>query len=320
MLPGRGAAAQPSQTSGEPVVTQVMNPREIEIFVTIMRCRTLSAAAEQLHVTQPALSKALRHCEDRLGYRLFHRIGGRLNPTAEAQALIATADEVYRKMRAFAGFAAEIGGHAGGILRIGASSSVASSIVPRAIAALRREMPGVHVVLQMLAVPELEEALAAQRVDLGVALSPILAPVQHSAVVAHIPCVVLVQRGHPLARRDAVALADLTGLAEIGFGPGQDFGRSISAAFASAGLKRSIEIEVGTTTAALALVRAAGGYAIVDAFTRDYLPDDMVALALEPVIARPLTVAHSPGSGTPALAHRFRAILTELTAAMIAKP
>ena len=59
-----------------------MNAREIEVFVTIMRCRTLSAAAEQLHVTQPALSKALRHCEDRLGYRLFHRSGGRLSPTA----------------------------------------------------------------------------------------------------------------------------------------------------------------------------------------------------------------------------------------------
>ncbi len=293
-----------------------MNAREIEIFCTIMRCRTLSAAAEQLHVTQPALSKALRHCEDRLGYRLFHRTGGRLNPTAEANVLIASADEVYRKMRSFAMFSAEIGGHAGGILRIGATSSVASSIVPRAIVALRREFPGVHVVLQMLAVPELEEALASRRVDIGVALSPIMAPVRQSVEIARIPCVVLLRSEHPLAGRSSIMLADLVGMPEIGFGTGQDFGRGVVAAFREAGIERSLQIEIGTTTTALALVRAEGGFAIVDAFTREYLPQDLVARPVEPALSRPLMLALSPGSGTPALAERFEELLREMSASL----
>lgn len=295
-----------------------MNAREIELFVIIMRCGTLSAAAEQLHVTQPALSKALRHCEDKLGYKLFHRTGGRLNPTAEANALIASADAVYRKMRSFATFAAEVGGHASGILRIGASSSIASSIVPRAVAALRKEMPGVHIVLQMLAVPELEEALSAQRVDLGVALSPIMAPVPQTKEIGRVPCVVLLRRDHPLAARGSVTLHDIAQEPEIGFGLGQDFGRNIAAAFTNAGLERTLAIEVGTTTTAMAQVRAAGGYAIVDAFTREYLPADMVARRLVPDIRRPLTVAHAPGSGTPALAKRFEELLVELSRATLA--
>jgi DNA-binding transcriptional LysR family regulator len=179
-------------------------------------------------------------------------------------------------------------------------------------------MPGVHVVLQMLAVSELEEALAAQRVDLGVALSPIMAPVQQTKEIGRIPCVVLLQREHPLSARSSVSLQDLSNTPEIGFGLGQDFGRSIAAAFSGAGLERSLEIEVGTTTTAMAQVRAGGGFAIVDAFSREYLPSDMVACRLEPELSRPLTLAHSPGSGTPALADRFEALLVELTRASIA--
>lgn len=295
-----------------------MNAREIEIFCTVMRCGTLSAAAEQLHVTQPALSQALRHCEDRLGYRLFHRIGGRLKPTAEANALLPAATELYRKLESFAARAAETGGRNGGILRIGATSSVASSIVPRAVAQLRRDMPGVFIVLQMLAMPELETALASGRVDIGIALSPILVPASETIEIARIPCVVLMRRDHPLAGRTVVALPELAGLPEIGFSHTQDFGRAIAAAFRAAGIERNLNLECGTTTTALALVKAGGDFAIVDAFTREYLPEGMVAPLLAPALLRPMTLVQAPGSGTPALAERFRTILGDLARAALA--
>lgn len=296
-----------------------MNAREIEIFCTVMRCGTLSAAAEQLRVSQPALSQALRHCEDRLGYRLFHRLGGRLKPTAEANALLTAATEVFRKLESFASLAAETGGRHGGILRIGATSSVASSIVPRAIARLRQEVPGVFVTLQMLAMPELELALSSGRVDIGIALSPIVAPASEIAAIAAIPCVVLLRREHALAGRAAITLTDLAGMPEIGFSPMQDFGRAIATAFREAGIARTLQIECGTTTTALALVRAGGDFAIVDAFTRDYLPPDLVAPLLEPRLLRPLVLVQAPGSGTPALAGRFHTILTELAAEALAE-
>lgn len=289
-----------------------LNARDIEIFCTIIRCRTLSAAAEQLHVTQPALSKALRHCEDRLGYLLFHRAGGRLNPTAEALALLPAADEVYRKLQNFSAFSQEIGGRHGGILRIGATSSVASSIVPRAIARLRRDLPGVFVVLQMLAMPELEVALATGRVDIGIALSPIMAPARETIELDRIPCVVLLRRENKYADRPAMRLHDLAGLSEVGFSQGQDFGRAVAIAFSAAGVPRQLQIECGTTTTAMALVRAGGDFAIVDAFAREYLPADMVAPLLEPRLLRPMMIAQSPGSGTPDLAERFTLILSAM--------
>ncbi len=124
-----------------------MNAREIELFRAIMHCRTLSAAAQMLHVTQPALSKVLRHCEDRLGYLLFHRTAGRLVPTAEANALILDADRMYQQIQGFGALARELGGRSGGILREGATSSLATSLVPRAVARLRQEPTQARVVL-----------------------------------------------------------------------------------------------------------------------------------------------------------------------------
>ena len=74
-----------------------MNIRQLEIFRAIMRSGTLTAAAEALHVSQPAVSKILRHFESQLGYPLFDRVGGRLVATAEAQLLFADADHLFRE-------------------------------------------------------------------------------------------------------------------------------------------------------------------------------------------------------------------------------
>jgi len=289
-----------------------MTAREIELFRTIMHCRTLSAAAQMLHVTQPALSKALRHCEDRLGYLLFHRTAGRLVPTAEANALILDADRVYQQIQGFSSLARDLGGRAGGILRVGATSSLAASLVPRAVARLRQEFTSAHVVLQMLAVPQLEQALLARQVDLGVALSPLLVPGMEVQELGRIRCVVLLPRGHALAAKRSLGAAELMGHAEIGFGTTTDFGRSIARAFQQAGLERRLAVEVGTTTTALSLVRAGGGFAIVDAYTLDYLPRDVVTRAFRPALTRPVLMVRAEGSGSPTLTDRFHALMRTL--------
>jgi len=289
-----------------------MTAREIELFRTIMRCRTLSAAAALLHVTQPALSKALRHCEDRLGYQLFHRSGGRLVPTTEALALIDDAERVYQNIQSFGALAQEVGGRTGGILRLGATSSLSASLVPRVVAALREEFPTAHVVLQMLPVTQLEQALLTRRVDLGVALSPLQVPGLETVQVGSTRCVVLVRRDHPLAREPAIGPAQLVGLAESGFGNMHDFGRSISTAFERAGVERRLAIEVGTTTTALSMVRAGGGFAVVDGLTLDYLPPEVVARPFLPELRRPVMLVQAEGSGTPSLANRFRTLLEAL--------
>ncbi|WP_237477429.1 LysR family transcriptional regulator [Lichenibacterium dinghuense] len=289
-----------------------MNAREIEVFRTVMHHRTLAAAAQVLHVTQPALSKALRHCEDRLGYRLFNRNAGRLVPTAEANALIAEADRLYLQVQSFGALARGIGGKAGGVLRLGATSSLASSLVPQALARLRREFPDARIIVQTLAVPELETALLARRVEVGLALSPLVVPGLHVARVGSVRCVVLVRRDDPLASRPALGPPDLAGAAEVGFGVEQDFGRAVAAAFGRAGVERRLSVEVGTTTGALAMVLAGGGFAVVDGLTEAYLPDAVAAVPFVPELRRTVLMVRTENSGTPALTGRFRELLEAL--------
>ena len=61
-----------------------MNLRQLEIFSAVMRFRTTVAAAQELSMSQPAVSNAIKHIETQLGFRLFERVGNRLVPTEEA--------------------------------------------------------------------------------------------------------------------------------------------------------------------------------------------------------------------------------------------
>lgn len=99
-----------------------MNARQLEVFRAIMRNRTLTAAAAALHVSQPAISKVLRHLESQIGYSLFERVRGRLIPTAEAQLLFKDADRIFREIEVLKLFSNRIRDREVGLIRIAASA------------------------------------------------------------------------------------------------------------------------------------------------------------------------------------------------------
>lgn len=289
-----------------------MNAREIEIFRAVMQNRTLRAAAEVLGVSQPALSKALRHCEDRLGFRLFQRAAGRLVPTAEAQTLLPEADRLHQELQAFKGFARDLGGHRGGLLRLGASSSLAVSLVPQAVAMLRRERRAARLTAHLLPFRELGEALLARRLDVGLALTPISLPGLETTVLGSVPCVVLLPQGHRLAAEPALRPALLAGEPEVGFAGWQDFGHSLDMAFRQEGVERVLAVEIGTTVGAVAMVQEGIGYAIVDGFVQRGLPQGVVARPFLPEVRREVVLVRSQALGASALLDRLGEILAGL--------
>ena len=70
-----------------------MRLRQIEVFRAVMLTGTVSEAARLLHVSQPVVTRVLQHAEASLGFRLFDRQRGRLQPTPEAQALYGRSEE-----------------------------------------------------------------------------------------------------------------------------------------------------------------------------------------------------------------------------------
>ncbi|GAB5097814.1 LysR family transcriptional regulator [Caballeronia sp. HLA56] len=75
-----------------------LNYHQVELLYEVVRCRTLTAAAQNLHISQPAVTKQLKALEESLGVALFKREKGRLVPTAEAILLF----EQTERTRAFA--------------------------------------------------------------------------------------------------------------------------------------------------------------------------------------------------------------------------
>ena len=274
-----------------------MNARQLEIFRAIMRSGTLTSAAQLLHVSQPAVSKVLRHLESQIGYRLFERIGGRLQPTAEAQLLYADADRVFREIEAVRDLAIRIRERRVGLLRIGASAPPTFSVLPPALAAFQARHPEVKVVLRALSAEELSEKILVGEVDLGLTLSAIRVPMVQTELLAAAPVIVLLPSGSPLARKRSIGAEDLKGERLISYGSHADVGPPLDAAFERAGLVRELHTEITMSISALPLVQAGLGVALVDGMfpwasfqgvvARPFMPRTLMSLSLVTSGTRP---------------------------------
>ncbi|RVT92212.1 LysR family transcriptional regulator [Rhodovarius crocodyli] len=267
-----------------------MNIRQLEIFRAIMRSGTLTAAAETLHISQPAVSKMLRHFESQLGYALFDRIGGRLVPTAEAELLFADADHLFREFEVVRDLAVRIRERKVGLLRIGASAPPTFALLPGVIARFKARNPEVKLIVRTLPAEELSEMIAVGEVDLGLTLSTIRAPMVRTELLRASPVVVLMHPDHPLAGLPHVTPPDLKGETLISYGSHADVGPPMDQAFERAGMTRTVHIEITPSISAVPLVRAGLGVALVDGLmpwadfpgivARPFLPTVLMSLSL----------------------------------------
>jgi DNA-binding transcriptional LysR family regulator len=274
-----------------------MNARQLEVFRAIMRSTSMTAAAKSLNVSQPAMSKVLRHFEDQLGYALFERVNGRLLPTTEARLLFDEADRVLREIEVVRELAVRIREKRVGMLRIGASAPPTFGVLPAAIARFQARHPDVKIVLRTLPAPDLAEKIADGDVDLGLSVSALRAPALQAEVLGTTEIVAVLPKDSPLAQRRVITPADLVGYRLISYGSHADVGPLLDEAFASAGLKREVSIEVGLSVSAAPLVQAGLGIALVDGLmtwtdfagliTRPFSPRVPMSLSLVTDSSRP---------------------------------
>ena len=120
-----------------------MTLRHLRIFAAVCECGSATRAAEQLYISQPAVSLAIRELEEYYGVRLFDRLGKRLYLTEAGQRLQGYAlhvralfDEIEKGIRDW---------EAAGTLRIGASITVGTSMLPGWVKRFSQEHPGLRV-------------------------------------------------------------------------------------------------------------------------------------------------------------------------------
>ncbi|MFM8768811.1 MAG: LysR family transcriptional regulator, partial [Rubrivivax sp.] len=116
-----------------------MRLRHIEVFHAVMQAGTISGAAQVLHISQPAVTKVLQHCELQLGLQLFERIRGKLYPRPEAHRLFAETEKLTRDLAGIRRLAATLKSRSVETVRLVATPSLALSLLPPALACQRHE-------------------------------------------------------------------------------------------------------------------------------------------------------------------------------------
>ena len=177
---------------------------------------SLTAAAEALGYSQPAVSQQLRRFEERTGIALVERVGRGIRLTQSGRVLARHANAVATALEAAAGELAEIRGLRAGRVRLVAFPSASATLVPRLIAVLGAAHPGVAVTYVEAEPPEAVAAVRADRADLAITFSypgdrddPHRASARGLDVRAfgEEPIRLVLPAGHPAAASDVVDLS-----------------------------------------------------------------------------------------------------------------
>ena len=146
-----------------------MNLRHIEVFHAVYVNGSVSAAARMLNVSQPSVSKVLRHAESLLGFALFHRTTGRLVATEDAHALFGEVAEIQDRVYALREASKNLKRGGGSLLRISALPAIALDVLPAAVAQFMRRHADTRFDLQTVHHADLLRKLYERETDLAVA-------------------------------------------------------------------------------------------------------------------------------------------------------
>lgn len=177
-----------------------ISPRQLEVFVQVATLGSVRAAAERLHLTQPAASMALRGMEHQLGAALFDRTRGRLQLNPRGRELLPLARELLERYAELAGPAAG-DAIAGGGLRIGTSNTVGNYRVGELLGGFVRAQPHVTVRLRVANTQAIVEAMLEHALDVGCVEGPVTHPQLERRPWRRDALVVCARPDHPLARR-----------------------------------------------------------------------------------------------------------------------
>ncbi len=243
-----------------------MRLRQIEIFYHVYRAGSISGAARNLYVSQPSVSKVLRHLEDQLGFDLFKRDKGRLIATDAAHELFSDVDRIYEQIRMLRKSATNIRNRRGGHLRLGVLPSLSLSVGPELISRMREADPLVSFELTTLHSAEISKALFEKRSDLCIGFEKFEDSRLQSHAIGH-GKVVLVS-GDPVEGANGPADPKiLHKKAFIGMRESGPLGTLIGEALAAHDIEPDEIVTAHTYHVALSLARKRVGYAIADQYT-----------------------------------------------------
>jgi len=241
-----------------------LNLKSLECFRAIVDTGSATAAARQLNMTQPGVSRLLGLLEHKLGLALFHRNKGRLVPTHEALLFHKEVELALKSIDRVSELARNLRNADFGELTIVSPPSLAEGLLSRVISEFIALHPNVHVSLDSQSVETARDMVALRAVDCGF----IKLPAEHPGLA----CEPLIKAGtlcalppdHSLASKRTIHVKDLDHQPLILLGKGRASRQQLDAAFQDAGVTMNVRVETHTVSSACAFARDGTGIAIIN--------------------------------------------------------
>ena len=286
------------------------------VFRAVAERRSFRKAAEDLYLTQPAVSLQIKALEEDLGVQLFHRTGAHITLTDAGEVLLRHAREVNALLTHAEHEIAALTGEHAGHLALGASTTIAQYVLPRLLGAFRREYPSVFPTLIGGNTERIVEALTRRKIVLGLIEGPARDRNVRTQPFLEDELVLIAPAAHEFAERKTISCAELNTMPLLMRERGSGTRHVIETALERHGLKRGtlqIVMELDSTEAIKSAVEAGLGLGFVSrcAIAQDLRLDAHFRIvAIDGLrILRPFLVAVPSGPEPAGLAVEFRRFL-----------
>ena len=153
-------------------MTQPLDTRQLRAFVTLARRGSFTMAAQELHLSQSAVSHSMKALETDLGCRLFDRMSKKVLLTHAGEQLLQHADKILLEMSAARESISQLGKWGRGRLRVGASTTACQYILPEVLNDFKKSYPDAIIAVEPGDTREAIELLRNNQIDLGLVLEP----------------------------------------------------------------------------------------------------------------------------------------------------
>ncbi|WP_347240498.1 LysR family transcriptional regulator, partial [Thermus sp.] len=239
------------------------NPAALRVFVTVVEEGGVGRAALALGITQPAVSQYLRTLEDHVGHPLFERQGRHLVLTRVGEALLPEARRVVQALEEFQRISQAMGRLEIGEVTLGASTTMATYVVPFFLKKFHEEHPGVRVHLESGSSERLAERLLMGELELAIVEGVERWEGYERHLFYEDELVVIVPPDHPWAGREEVPPDWLQRETLVVRKPGSMTWRALERAFEQANLELNPTFYTDNNEVTKRLVLAGAGVGIV---------------------------------------------------------
>ncbi len=238
--------------------------RQLEAFQAAAQTGSVTLAAKRLGISQPAASRLLSDFARSVGFELFSRRGGTLEPTSESRYLLTEVNRVFEGLRHLEDLRRDLIERTAGHVRIACLPGFATSHLPGVLARFLSERPGVTATLEPDRPERILEWIIGQQYDCGITDGFAGHPATESLDLS-IRSVCILPAGHRLSGRSEIAPRDLVGERLIHTRRDSRFFNRLSQAFAEIGETLNSWIEVRQFTTACTIVAQGHGASVVSA-------------------------------------------------------